>query len=80
MPATNPNYKKLTLSIRPEEYDVLRFVAFKRKTSVAGLAREWIRELLEDEEDIRDGLKALEDREGSLDWETFKRKHLGLQG
>lgn len=73
-----PNYKKLTLSIRPEEYDVLRFVAFKRKTSIAGLARGLIRELLEDEEDVTDGMKALEDRKGAMDWETFKRQHLGL--
>lgn len=76
--ANGPSYKKLTLSMRPEEYDVLRFVAFKRKTSVAGVARELIRELLEDEEDIRDGLRALEDRGDTLDWETFKREHLGL--
>jgi len=78
MSAHSPNYKKLTLSIHPEEYDVLRFVAFKRKTSVAGIARELIRDLLEEEEDIRDGLKALEDKADSLDWETFKREHLDL--
>jgi DNA-binding MarR family transcriptional regulator len=78
MTVRSPNYKKLTLSIHPEEYDILRFVAFKRKTSVAGVARELIRELLEDEEDISDGLKALEERGDSLDWETFKREHLGL--
>ena len=73
-------YKKLTLSLHPEEYEVLRFVAFKRKTSIAGVARELIRELLEDEEDIRDGLKALEEKGDTMDWETFKRDHLGLQG
>ena len=72
------NYKKVTLSLRPEEYEVLRFVAFKRKTSVAGVVREMIQEVLEDEDDIRDGLKALEDRRDSLDWGTFKREHLGL--
>jgi len=78
MAAKSPNYKKLTLSIHPEEYDILRFVAFKRKTSVAGVARELIRELLEEEEDIRDGLKALEEKGDRLDWQTFKREHLGL--
>ncbi len=78
MTVSNPGYKKLTLSIHPEEYDVLRFVAFKRKTSMAGLARELIRELLEDEEDIQDGLNALKEKGDTLDWETFKRKHLGL--
>lgn len=78
MAIRSPSYKKLTLSIHPEEYEVLRFVAFKRKTSVAGVARELIRELLEDEEDIRDGLKAIEEKGDTMDWETFKREHLGL--
>ena len=27
---------------------------------------------------LRDGLKALEDKGDTLDWETFKREHLGL--
>lgn len=74
----SPNYKKVTLSLDPKDYEVLRFVAFKRKTSVAGVVRDMIQEVLEDEEDIRDGLKALEDKGDSLDWETFKREHLGL--
>ncbi len=77
MPVRSPNYKKLTLSVRLEEYDALRFVALKRKTSISGLARGLIRELLEDEGDIIDGLKALEDRKGAMDWETFKRQYLG---
>ncbi|MFH0769463.1 MAG: hypothetical protein V1932_07895 [Chloroflexota bacterium] len=72
------NYKKVTLSLHPKDYEVLRFVAFKRKTSVAGIVRDMIQEVLEDEDDIRDGLKALKDKGDSLDWETFKREHLGL--
>ena len=72
------NYKKVTLSLRQEEYEVLRFVAFKRKTSVTGVVREIIREILEDEEDIRDGLEALKDKADTMDWQTFKSKHLGL--
>lgn len=78
MAIASRNYKKVTLSLRPEEYEVLRFVAFKGKTSVAGVVREMIQQVLEDEDDIRDGLKALEDKGDSLDWETFKREHLGL--
>ena len=53
-------------------------MAFKGKTSVAGMVRRMIQELLEDEEDIRDGLKALEEKGDTLDWGTFKREHLGL--
>lgn len=78
MVATGKDFKRTTISLRAQDYEVLRFVAFKRKTSVAGVVRELIQELLEDEEDIRDGLKALQDTEGSLDWDTFKREHLGL--
>lgn len=78
MPTASQGFKRTTISLHPEDYEVLRFVAFKRKTSVAGVVRDLIRELLEDEEDIRDGLKALEEKEGTLDWETFKRQHLGL--
>ncbi|MFH0913955.1 MAG: CopG family transcriptional regulator [Chloroflexota bacterium] len=80
MPQSTDSYKRTTISLHPEEYEVLRFLAFKRKTSVAGLVRELIQELLEDEEDIRDGLKALEDGGNTLDWETFKRQYLGLPG
>jgi Arc/MetJ-type ribon-helix-helix transcriptional regulator len=42
------------------------------------VVRELISELLEDEEDIRDGLKALREGADTLDWETFKKEHLGL--
>jgi hypothetical protein len=72
------NYKRTTISLRQEEYEALRFLAFKRKTSVAGVVRELICELLEDEEDIRDGLKALREEGETMDWETFKKEHLGL--
>lgn len=66
--------KRTTVSLHPEDYELLRLLAFKRKTSIAGLVRELIRDLLEDEEDIRDGLKALKDKGDILDWETFKRQ------
>ena len=72
------NFKRTTISLRPEEYETLRYLAFKQKTSVAGVVRGLIAELLEDEEDIRDGMKALQDNTGTMDWETFKKEHLGL--
>jgi len=78
MAVVSQDYKRVTLSLHRDEYEVLRFVAFKRKTSIAGVVREMIVELLEDEEDIGDGLKALETKGDTMDWETFKRKHLGL--
>ncbi len=78
MARTADSYKRTTISLHPEDYEVLRFLAFKRKTSVAGLVREIVQEILEDEEDIRDGLKALEDKGNTMDWGTFKRQYLGL--
>ena len=72
------NFKRTTISLRQEEYEVLLFLAFKQKTSVAGVVRGLITELLEDEEDIRDGMKALQEEGENLDWQTFKKEHLGL--
>ncbi len=72
------NFKRTTISLKDEEYEVLRFIAFKQKTSVAGVVRRLISELVEDQEDIRDGLKALQEQSGSLDWQTFKREKLEL--
>lgn len=79
MARVKDSFKRTTISLRPEEYEALRFVAFKRKTSVAGVVRELIYEHLEDEEDIRDGLKALSEKGDTMDWETFKKECLGLQ-
>ena len=42
------------------------------------MVRGLITELLEDEEDIRDGMRALQDEGGTLDWQTFKKEQLGL--
>ncbi|MBI4287541.1 MAG: hypothetical protein HY671_03805 [Chloroflexi bacterium] len=75
-----PDCRKLTLSLHPEEYESLRVVAFQRKTSMAGVARELVRELLEDGDDIRDGLKVLEDKGDTTDWETFRGRLAGQPG
>ena len=78
MAQVKDNFKRTTISLRPEDYEALRFVAFKHKTSVAGVVRELIYDHLEEEEDIRDGMKALEEKKNTMDWETFKRDYLGL--
>jgi len=78
MAGVKDSFKRTTISLRPDEYEVLRFLAFKRKTSVAGVVRELIYEHIEDEEDIRDGLKALQEKGDAMDWETFKKEYLGL--
>ena len=78
MTQANDNFKRTTISLRTEEYEALRFAAFKHKTSVAGIVRELIYEHLEEEEDIRDGMKALAEKGNTLDWDTFKKEYLGL--
>ena len=78
MTSAKDSYKRTTISLNPEEYETLRFLAFKGKTSVAGVVRELIRERLEEEEDIRDGLKALEEKGAMMDWKVFKKEYLGL--
>ncbi|MDO8715615.1 MAG: hypothetical protein Q7J73_02235 [Dehalococcoidales bacterium] len=35
-------------------------------------------EHLEEEEDVRDGLKAMEEKGETMDWETFKKEYLDL--
>ena len=42
----------------------------------ADVVRELIYEHLEDEEDIRDGLKALQEKGDIMDWATFKKEYL----
>ena len=72
------NYKRTTISLRADEYEILRFLAFKQKTSVAGVVRGLINDLIEEQEDIRDGMKALQDESAGKDWQTFKKEQLGL--
>jgi len=78
MAEVKDSFKRTTISLRPEEYETLRFIAFKRRTSIAGVIRELIYEHLEDEEDIRDGLKALREKGDTVDWVTFKKDCLDL--
>lgn len=76
MVSTKDGFRRTTISLREDDYEVLRFIAFKRKTSIAGLVKDMVQELLEDEEDIKDGLKALEDSSQTMDWDSFKRRYL----
>jgi hypothetical protein len=47
--------------------------AVNNKTSVAGIVRSLIFECLEDEDNIREGKKALKEKDNAMDWGTFKR-------
>ena len=70
--------KRTTIFLTQEQHERLRRLAFEQRTFMAKLLRDAALEILEDEEDIREGLKALEDKRDTLDWETFKRERLGL--
>ena len=72
--------KRTTIFLTKEQHEGLRRLAFEQRTSMAKLLRDAALEILEDEEDIREGLKALSDEEGTLSWEQYqqsRRERLG---
>ena len=79
MSQVKDGFKRTTISLRNEEYEALRFIAFKRKISISAVVRELIYERLEEEQDIRDGMKALAKESDTMDWDTFKKDYLDIQ-
>ena len=67
------NLKRTTIFLTEEQHERLRNLAFKQRTSMAKLIRDVTLEILEDEEDIREGLKALADKKGTVTWATYQR-------
>jgi len=66
--------KRTTIFLTEEQRERLRRLAFEQRTSMAKLLRDAAVEILEDEEDMREGLKALADDEGTITWEQYRRK------
>ncbi len=66
--------KRTTIFLTEEQHERLRRLAFEQRTSMAKLLRDAALEILEDEEDIRQGLKALADEEGTITWEQYQRQ------
>lgn len=67
--------KRTTIFLTEAQHEGLRRLAFERKTSMAKLIREAALEILEDEEDVREGMKALaEGDEGSVTIEELVKK------
>jgi len=67
--------KRTTIFLTEEQHERLRRLAFEQRTSMAKLVREAILEIFEDEEDIREGLKVLEEEdEGSVTLEELERR------
>ena len=65
--------KRTTIFLTEEQHEGLRRLAFEKRTSMAKLLRDAALEILEDEEDIREGLKALAETEGTVTWEQYQK-------
>ncbi len=72
--------KRTTIFLTPEQHEKLRRLAFEQRTSMAELIREAVLEILEDEEDIREGLKALADEGGTVTWRQYRGQRQERQG
>jgi predicted DNA-binding protein len=68
------NLKRTTIFLTEEQHERLRRMAFEQRTSMARLIRDATLEILEDEEDIREGLKTLADKKGTVTWETYRQR------
>ena len=64
--------KRTTIFLTQEQHEGLRRLAFEQRTSMAKLIRDAALQLLEDEEDIQEGLKALSHEEGTVTWEQYR--------
>ncbi len=68
--------KRTTIFLTEEQHERLRRLAFEQRTSMAKLLRDAALEILEDEEDMREGLKALADEKGTITWEQYQRQRV----
>jgi len=66
--------KRTTIFLTEDQHERLRRLAFVQRTSMAKLLRDAALEILKDEEDISEGLKALADEEGTITWEQYQRR------
>ncbi len=67
------NLKRTTIFLTREQHERLRQLAFEQRTSMAKLLRDAALEILEDEEDIREGAKSLAEEKGTITWEEYKK-------
>ena len=66
--------KRTTIFLTEEQHEMLRRLAFEQRTSMAKLIRDGALEILEDDEDIREGQKALAEEEGTITLEEYQRQ------
>lgn len=65
--------KRTTIFLTQEQHERLRRLAFEQRTSMAKLLRDAALEILEDQEDIQEGLKALSDEAGTITWKQYQK-------
>jgi hypothetical protein len=65
--------KRTTIFLTSEQHEGLRRIAFEQRTSMAELLRNATLQLMEDEEDIQAGLRALSDEEGTMIWDQYMK-------
>ena len=66
--------KRTTIFLSEEHHEELRRLAFEKRTSMANLIREAVLEMIEDEEDIREIMKAKEEGEEYIPLGEVERK------
>ena len=71
--------KRTTIFLTEEQHERLRRLAFEQRTSMAKLLRDAALEILEDEEDVREGLRALADEEDTITWEQYQLQRKGRE-
>ncbi len=71
--------KRTTIFLTVEQHEKLRRLAFEQRTSMAKLLRDAALEIIEDEEDIREGLKALSGTAGTMTWEQYKKRRAEMK-
>ena len=69
------NLKRTTIFLTEEHHEVLRRMAFEQRTSMANLIREAVVEMLEDEEDVREILKARKEGGDYITLEELDRRY-----
>lgn len=65
------NLKRTTIFLTEGQHEQLRRIAFESRTTMAELLRSAAMEIIEDNEDIKLGLVALNDEKGTVSWEEY---------
>jgi len=74
MKAMRTESRKTTISLTSKQHESLKKLAAERGVSLSRLVREACLEMLEDEEDIKEGLKALADSEDTCTCEEYQKR------